>query len=69
MNKQEQVILLAKFTLLLIQLNHLKPEHKAAQSWKNLQLPHLQHDARNPHNTSTTRYSLQNFFIRQMNEK
>ena len=34
MNKQEQVILLAKFTLLLIQLNPLKPRHKEAQNWK-----------------------------------
>ena len=63
MNKQEQVILLAKFTLLLIQLNPLNPEHKATQNEKILQLSHLQHDAVNPHNTSTTRYSLQSFFI------
>ena len=34
MNKQEQVILLAKFTPLLDSTESLKPEYKAAQNWK-----------------------------------
>ena len=36
MNKQEHVILLAKFTPLFDSTKSLKPEYKAAQNWKKI---------------------------------
>ena len=40
MNKQEQVILLAKFTPLLDSTESLKLEYKATQNWKKIVVYH-----------------------------
>ena len=70
MNKQERVILLAKFTLLIDSTESLKPENKATQNWKKIAVYHISSMTLGIHTiTCTTRYSLQSFFIQQMNEK
>ena len=70
MNKQEQVILLAKFTPLLDSTESLKPEYKVAQKLEKICSYHISNMTLGIHTiTSTTRYSLQSFFIQQMNEK